>query len=105
MPYPFRRRRPLHHGRGGLSPDAPGFCPFLSTTATFGPVTACDHGGGSGTGQVAGPGFAVAYCWNGAQEPGDRTVSPREGPSRPKFGRIDPFCLMAVLPVLLVAGI
>jgi hypothetical protein len=32
-------------------------------------------------------------------------VSPREGPSRPKFGRIDPFCLMAVLPVLLVAGI
>jgi hypothetical protein len=32
-------------------------------------------------------------------------VSPREGPPRPKFGRIDPFCLMAVLPVLLVAGI
>jgi hypothetical protein len=32
-------------------------------------------------------------------------VSPREGPARPKFGRIDPFCLMAVLPVLLVAGI
>ncbi|WP_329048433.1 hypothetical protein OG738_38520 [Amycolatopsis sp. NBC_01488] len=32
-------------------------------------------------------------------------MSPREGPSRPKFGRIDPFCLMAVLPVLLVAGI
>lgn len=25
--------------------------------------------------------------------------------SRPKFGRIDPFCLMAVFPVLLVAGI
>ncbi|MFJ9783179.1 hypothetical protein ACIRSS_26610 [Amycolatopsis sp. NPDC101161] len=32
-------------------------------------------------------------------------MSPREGPSRPKFGRIDPYCLMAVLPVLLVAGI
>ncbi|MET9000002.1 hypothetical protein [Amycolatopsis sp. Hca4] len=32
-------------------------------------------------------------------------MSPREGQSRPKFGRIDPFCLMAVLPVLLVAGI
>ncbi|VVJ22378.1 Uncharacterised protein [Amycolatopsis camponoti] len=32
-------------------------------------------------------------------------MSPREGPPRPKFGRIDPFCLMAVLPVLLVAGI
>jgi len=32
-------------------------------------------------------------------------VSPREGPRRPKFGRIDPFCLMAVLPVLAVAGI
>ncbi|MEQ0565462.1 hypothetical protein ABJI51_40840 [Amycolatopsis sp. NEAU-NG30] len=32
-------------------------------------------------------------------------MSPREGTSRPKFGRIDPFCLMAVLPVLLVAGI
>ncbi|MEV6877361.1 hypothetical protein [Amycolatopsis sp. NPDC051128] len=32
-------------------------------------------------------------------------MSPREGPSRPKFGRIDPFCLMAVLPTLLVAGI
>ncbi|WP_410643837.1 hypothetical protein [Amycolatopsis sp. lyj-346] len=32
-------------------------------------------------------------------------MSPREGPKRPKFGRIDPFCLMAVLPVLLVAGI
>jgi hypothetical protein len=32
-------------------------------------------------------------------------VSPREGPPRPKFGRIDPYCLMAVLPVLLVAGI
>ncbi|KDN17193.1 hypothetical protein [Amycolatopsis rifamycinica] len=32
-------------------------------------------------------------------------MSPREGPSRPKFGRIDPFCLLAVLPVLLVAGI
>ncbi|WP_103354494.1 hypothetical protein [Amycolatopsis sp. CA-128772] len=31
-------------------------------------------------------------------------MSPREG-SRPKFGRIDPFCLMAVFPVLLVAGI
>ncbi len=32
-------------------------------------------------------------------------MSPREEPSRKKFGRIDPFCLMAVLPVLLVAGI
>jgi hypothetical protein len=32
-------------------------------------------------------------------------VSPREGPSRPKFGRIDPYCLLAVLPVLFVAGI
>ncbi|WP_410590082.1 hypothetical protein [Amycolatopsis sp. lyj-23] len=32
-------------------------------------------------------------------------MSPREGTSRRKFGRIDPFCLMAVLPVLLVAGI
>lgn len=32
-------------------------------------------------------------------------MSPREGQSRPKFGRIDPFCLMAVLPILLVAGI
>ncbi|MGW4064646.1 hypothetical protein ACWEGE_40600 [Amycolatopsis sp. NPDC004747] len=32
-------------------------------------------------------------------------MSPRDGASRPKFGRIDPFCLMAVLPVLLVAGI
>lgn len=32
-------------------------------------------------------------------------MSPREGPARPKFGRIDPYCLMAVLPVLLVAGI
>ncbi|MEU5263822.1 hypothetical protein [Amycolatopsis sp. NPDC021455] len=32
-------------------------------------------------------------------------MSPREGPSRPKFGRIDPFCLLAVLPVLFVAGI
>ncbi|WP_410667556.1 hypothetical protein [Amycolatopsis sp. cmx-4-68] len=32
-------------------------------------------------------------------------MSPREGARRPKFGRIDPFCLMAVLPVLLVAGI
>jgi hypothetical protein len=32
-------------------------------------------------------------------------VSPRAGAGRPKFGRIDPFCLMAVLPVLLVAGI
>ncbi|MDX3189638.1 hypothetical protein PV458_14640 [Streptomyces sp. MN03-5084-2B] len=32
-------------------------------------------------------------------------MSPRDGSSRPKFGRIDPFCLMAVLPVLLVAGI
>ncbi|MET8851265.1 hypothetical protein [Amycolatopsis sp. NPDC004625] len=31
-------------------------------------------------------------------------MSPREG-KRPKFGRIDPFCLMAVFPVLLVAGI
>ncbi|KDO05438.1 hypothetical protein DV26_38020 [Amycolatopsis mediterranei] len=32
-------------------------------------------------------------------------MSPREGSRRPKFGRIDPFCLMAVLPILLVAGI
>ncbi|MFJ7213310.1 hypothetical protein [Amycolatopsis sp. NPDC098790] len=32
-------------------------------------------------------------------------MSPREGSARPKFGRIDPYCLMAVLPVLLVAGI
>ncbi|MBE1494255.1 hypothetical protein H4696_001355 [Amycolatopsis lexingtonensis] len=32
-------------------------------------------------------------------------MSSREGPSRRKFGRIDPYCLMAVLPVLLVAGI
>ncbi|MFF1607740.1 hypothetical protein ACFVYA_08155 [Amycolatopsis sp. NPDC058278] len=32
-------------------------------------------------------------------------MSPREGSPRPKFGRIDPFCLLAVLPVLLVAGI
>jgi hypothetical protein len=32
-------------------------------------------------------------------------VSPSAGGKRPKFGRIDPFCLMAVLPVLLVAGI
>ncbi|RSM44617.1 hypothetical protein DMA12_15730 [Amycolatopsis balhimycina DSM 5908] len=32
-------------------------------------------------------------------------MSPREGPSRPKFGRIDPYCLLAVLPVLFVAGI
>ena len=32
-------------------------------------------------------------------------MSPREGTSRPKFGRIDPFCLLAVLPVLFVAGV
>jgi hypothetical protein len=32
-------------------------------------------------------------------------VSRRRGPSRPKFGKIDPFCLLAVLPMLLVAGI
>ncbi|RSD09350.1 hypothetical protein [Amycolatopsis eburnea] len=32
-------------------------------------------------------------------------MSSREGPARRKFGRIDPYCLMAVLPVLLVAGI
>ncbi|WP_257924110.1 hypothetical protein, partial [Amycolatopsis iheyensis] len=32
-------------------------------------------------------------------------MSPREEGSRPKFGRIDPYCLMAVLPILLVAGI
>ncbi len=32
-------------------------------------------------------------------------MSSREGRSRRKFGRIDPYCLMAVLPVLLVAGI
>ncbi|WP_318306938.1 hypothetical protein [Amycolatopsis solani] len=32
-------------------------------------------------------------------------MSSREGPPRRKFGRIDPYCLMAVLPVLLVAGI
>ncbi|MDX3191760.1 hypothetical protein PV458_25400 [Streptomyces sp. MN03-5084-2B] len=32
-------------------------------------------------------------------------MSRRSGPSRPKFGKIDPFCLLAVLPMLLVAGI
>jgi hypothetical protein len=31
-------------------------------------------------------------------------MSRREGPSRPVFGPIDPYCLLAVLPMLLVAG-
>ncbi|MEV6644200.1 hypothetical protein [Amycolatopsis sp. NPDC051371] len=29
----------------------------------------------------------------------------REEPSRPIFGKVDPYCLLAVLPMLLVAGI
>ncbi|MEV6647987.1 hypothetical protein [Amycolatopsis sp. NPDC051371] len=32
-------------------------------------------------------------------------MSSREGPPRPMFGKVDPYCLLAVLPMLLVAGI
>ncbi|WP_285483689.1 hypothetical protein [Amycolatopsis sp. NBRC 101858] len=32
-------------------------------------------------------------------------MCPREGPGRSMFGTIDPYCLLAVLPMLFVAGI
>lgn len=32
-------------------------------------------------------------------------MSPHKGPTRPMFGKVDPYCLLAVLPMLLVAGI
>jgi hypothetical protein len=32
-------------------------------------------------------------------------MSPREGLSRLMFGKVDPYCLFAVLPMLFVAGI
>lgn len=32
-------------------------------------------------------------------------MSPREGLARPMFGKVDPYCLFAVLPMLFVAGI
>jgi hypothetical protein len=50
----------------------------------------------------------LAYCDHGPKNSQSRRVagvSPSAGGKRPKFGRIDPFCLLAVLPVLLVAGI
>ncbi|HEY3465102.1 MAG TPA: hypothetical protein VGL47_08215 [Amycolatopsis sp.] len=32
-------------------------------------------------------------------------MSPRDRPSRPMFGKVDPYCLLAVLPMLFVAGV
>jgi hypothetical protein len=50
----------------------------------------------------------VAYFKDGVENPvvgRGRGVSPEDGRARPKFGRIDPFCMMAVLPVLFVAAL
>ena len=65
-----------------------------------------EHGDVAGATGRARPG--LAYCDHGPKNCQSRRVagvSPSAGGKRPKFGRIDPFCLMAVLPVLLVAGI
>lgn len=46
----------------------------------------------------------IAYFKDGVENPVGG-VSPDDGRARPKFGRIDPFCMMAVLPVLFVAAL